>query len=304
MLTKSKPRIEYNDKIRIKITDKCNLSCPFCHCEGTKETEEISLSDKVFTKWIRELNKYYKVVHLTGGEPTLYQNLPNLCKYLKSEGYEVFITSNLLLLNDNLYAALPYISKINVSLHSLNPVYFKDFIKKDANPEDYLKIIKNNILKLKEKINKISINAVVSDDDQQDLDGVLNFCRENKILLKLVPDWRFYKNAKKYILDFLKNNDFEEYETVIKEPGSNIRFRYKDENSYIIEFKDIRPYYLKFWCNGCKMKNKCIESFAFLRLEGNPLRFKICIDKLAISSDQFESNFWPKFKEIMDKAKQ
>lgn len=62
--------------------------------------------------------------------------------------------------------------------------------------------------------------------------------------------------------------------------------------------------YLEFWCNGCKMKNKCIESFAFLRLEGNPLRFKICIDRLAISSAQFENDFWPKFKGIMDKAKQ
>ena len=42
------PVIEFNDKIRIKITEKCNLSCPFCHCEGTKNTEEVSLSDGNF----------------------------------------------------------------------------------------------------------------------------------------------------------------------------------------------------------------------------------------------------------------
>jgi len=80
--------------------------------------------------------------------------------------------------------------------------------------------------------------------------------------------------------------------------------RNRDKNGYAIEFKDIKPYYLKFWCTGCKIKNKCIESFAFLRLEGNPLRFKICIDKLAITVSQFENNFWSQFKKIMDKAKE
>ncbi|PIP33596.1 hypothetical protein COX22_03505 [Candidatus Falkowbacteria bacterium CG23_combo_of_CG06-09_8_20_14_all_49_15] len=47
------------------------------------------------------------------------------------------------------------------------------------------------------------------------------------------------------------------------------------------------------------MKAGCIESFAFLRLEGNPLRFKICIDKPAISSSEFGEKFWPKFKKVI-----
>jgi GTP 3',8-cyclase len=293
--------IVYNDKIRIKITEKCNLSCPFCHCEGTKNTEEVSLSDDNFIGWLKELKKYFGVVHLTGGEPTLYSNLAPLCKFLKSEGYKVFITSNLLLLNGNLLKALPYISKVNISLHSLNPQYFKDFIKNGSNPDDYLKIIKSNILKLKDKVDKISINAVVSNNDQQNLDAVLKFCKNNGILLKLVPDWRYYNKSREYILFFLKTNKFIEVRKILKEPGSNLRVIYKDKDDYEVEFKDIKSYYLPFWCKGCKTKAGCIESFAFLRLEGNPLRFKICIDKPAVSSLEFKKYFWPKFRDLFSK---
>lgn len=225
-----------------------------------------------------------------------------MCKYLTSKGYKVFITSNMVVLNKNLFEALPYISKVNISLHSLNPSYFKNFIKNNANPDDYLNIIKNNILKLKNNVDKISINAVVSNDKQQDLDSVLNFCKKNKILLKLVPDWRFYVASRKYIINFLKSNSFIEDNRIIKDPGSNLRIIYR-KNDYYIEFKDIQPYYLNFWCEGCKMKKKCIETFAFLRLEGNPLRFKICIDKPAMTSTRFEKNFWMKFEELNLEAK-
>ncbi|MFH1233158.1 MAG: radical SAM protein [Patescibacteria group bacterium] len=303
MAKQIKPVVEYNDKIRIKITEKCNLSCPFCHCEGTKNTEEVSLSDESFIMWLKELREHYSVVHLTGGEPTLYSNIEPLCKFLKSEGYKVFLTSNLLLLNENLFTALPYISKINISLHSFNSKYFKNFIKNNGNPEDYLRIIKNNILELKDKVDKISINAVVSNDEEQNLDEVLKFCKDNKILLKLVPDWRFYNQSREYILNFLKENNFVEFKKILKEPGSNLRILHKDKADYEVEFKDIRPYYLSFWCKNCKMKAGCIESFAFLRLEGNPLRFKICIDQPAISSFEFREKFWPKFKKIIVSTK-
>lgn len=110
----------------------------------------------------------------------------------------------------------------------------------------------------------------MSNNEERNLDEVLKFCKDNKILLKLVPDWRFYNQSREYILNFLKENNFVEFKKILKEPGSNLRILYKDKADYEIEFKDIRPCYLSFWCKNCKMKAGCIKSFAFLRLEGNP----------------------------------
>jgi len=298
MKKESEYLIEYNDKIRIKITDKCNMSCPFCHCEGTKKTEVISLSDDKFIKWLKQLKPYFNKIHLTGGEPTLYNNLPALCKFLKKEGYDVFLTTNLLLLNKNLLDSIRYISRINVSFHTLNPEYFRAYIGNEDKASDYLHMIKKNILELKGLIQNISINTVVSNDKNQKLDQILYFCEANKIPLKLVPDWRYFKEAGEYIVNFLKNNKFKEEKRIIKLPGSNLRIIYRRKD-YVVEFKDIRSYYLDFWCKSCHMKNKCIEKFAFLRLEGNPLRFKICINKPALNCEEFEKDFWPYFRKLL-----
>lgn len=290
--------VEYNNKIRIKITDKCNLACPFCHSEGTKKTEEISLGDKNFTNWIRLLKPCFSKIHLTGGEPTLYKNLHLLCKFLKMEGYDVLLTTNALLLNETFLKSLPYISKINVSLHTLNPEYFKLYLKNKNNNGSYLDIIKKNILELRKIIPDISINTVISNDRNQQLDKLLYFCQKNHLPLKLVPDWRCLEDAKKYIVKFLEDNGFEEKLQLVKMPGSNLRIFYHKDN-YVIEFKNIKPYYLDFWCKNCNKEETCIEKFSFLRLEGNPLRFKICIDKPALNSDEFEKHFWPNFKKIL-----
>ncbi|HBI17442.1 MAG: Radical SAM domain protein [Candidatus Moranbacteria bacterium GW2011_GWF2_34_56] len=294
--------VEYNNKIRIKITDKCNLACPFCHSEGTKETEEISLNDKNFINWIRLLRPYFDKIHLTGGEPTLYKKLPLLCKFLKMEGYDVFLTTNLLLLNETFLKSLPYISKINVSLHTLNPEYFKLYVKNKDSSSNYLDIIKKNILELKKITPDISINTVISNDCNQQIDKLLYFCQKNNLPLKLVPDWRCLDDAKKFIVEFLEENGFKEKMRLIKMPGSNLRIFYSRDN-YIVEFKNIKPYYLDFWCEGCKKRDVCIEKFSFLRLEGNPLRFKVCIDKPALKSNEFEKDFWPNFKKILLKYK-
>lgn len=295
---------QYNDKIRIKLTEKCNLSCPFCHSEGTKKTEDVSLSDKNFVNWLKKLRKLYSKVHLTGGEPTLYDNLPALCKRLKSFGYEIFLTTNLLLLNKNLFDSIPYISKINISFHTLNPLYFKSFISNKNKAGDYLKIIEENILKLNSKIKNLSINVntVVSSDSRQGLKKILYFCQKNNILLKLVPDWRYYQKSRKYILYFLKKEGFSEQKRTLKIPGSNLRILFQ-KNGYFVEFKDIKPYFLDFWCNNCKIKNSCIETFAFLRLEGNPLRFKVCIGRPALTCDKFGQDFWPLLKKKINQIK-
>ncbi len=289
--------IEYNDKIRIKITDKCNLSCPFCHYEGTRTSNDIDYKEEKFRYWMKELRTVYSKVHLTGGDPTMYRKLPELCKYLKTLGYEILLTTNLLIMDDNFLKSLPYLSKINISLHSFNSEYFKQFIRAKDQATKCLGIVKSNIIKLKKLGKKISINTVISKESNQNIDEIIAFCEENDILLKLVPDWRFVEYAKMEIKNILKINGYKEFCRTKKIPGSNFRVLYK-KNTYYIEYKNIIPYYLDFWCNSCLNKKNCIESFAYLRLEGNPLKFKICIERPAINDAEFKKNIWPKLKKI------
>lgn len=74
----------------------CNLRCSWCdtkyswsvHDGGTWET----LSPEVVAGRVRELGARHVV--LTGGEPTLQKELPELARLLKAEGYHLTIETN------------------------------------------------------------------------------------------------------------------------------------------------------------------------------------------------------------------
>lgn len=41
-----KIRYVLNDKLRIKVTDKCNMHCSFCHFEGAKGAKDLAINDE------------------------------------------------------------------------------------------------------------------------------------------------------------------------------------------------------------------------------------------------------------------
>jgi len=110
---------------RISITDRCNLSCYYCHKEGQwngKGSEGLSASDLVWTVKTA-LGAGFSKIKLTGGEPTLRPDLPGIVSGMAALEVEDFsmITNGTLLgrlapaLRD---AGLP---RLNVSLNTLNP---------------------------------------------------------------------------------------------------------------------------------------------------------------------------------------
>ena len=81
-------KIEY---LRVIVNSSCNLSCFFCHKEGTdcaKKGTEID-SDLLFNMIELLISKGIKKIKFLGGEPTLCKKLPDLIKQIKN------ITSNL-----------------------------------------------------------------------------------------------------------------------------------------------------------------------------------------------------------------
>ena len=82
-----------NDKFTIRISIKCNFSCPFCHAEGGKSASDI-LVDTELEKALEMLKALYNNVHITGGEPLLYKNLEILINVLEYYGFNMSLTTN------------------------------------------------------------------------------------------------------------------------------------------------------------------------------------------------------------------
>ncbi|HUV84842.1 MAG TPA: radical SAM protein [Methanosarcinales archaeon] len=87
--------IKGNDQIVIKPTTRCNLKCSYCaanfvHGRPSKFTE-VTVDD-----WILMIDKRKpSAVTLSGGEPAVYEELPELINRLVAKGYLITIFSNI-----------------------------------------------------------------------------------------------------------------------------------------------------------------------------------------------------------------
>ena len=80
--------IDYPNKIAATIfTANCNVRCPFCHNKDLIKNHEkfTSISEDEIIDFLKERSKYIEGVVITGGEPTLYLDLPDFLERIKKE---------------------------------------------------------------------------------------------------------------------------------------------------------------------------------------------------------------------------
>ncbi len=74
--------------LAIVLTYKCNLNCSVCFANAN----EVAVRD--FEMEDLEKTKDYKLVFLTGGEPTVLENLPQIIETMKANGQKPVVLSN------------------------------------------------------------------------------------------------------------------------------------------------------------------------------------------------------------------
>jgi len=135
MLTDTFGRLHNN--LRISVTDRCNLRCTYCM------PEEVTFMDRAELLTFEEMTHFVEVaaplgidkVRLTGGEPLLRRELPELVRMLSRVPgiVDLGLTTNGLLLSaqaEALYAA--GLRRINISLDTLDPQRFREVARRDG----------------------------------------------------------------------------------------------------------------------------------------------------------------------------
>jgi cyclic pyranopterin phosphate synthase len=178
-------RIEY---VRLSVADKCNLRCFYCLPESFRGFEQPAhwLS---FTEIERVISTFAELgvarVRITGGEPLVRKNLPELAKRLKAlPGLEdLSLSTNAVLMNryaEQLHDA--GITRINVSLDSLRDDRFRKITGGDLQP-----VIEGLMAAKQAGFSPVKINMVVmrgiNDDEFEDM---VEFCLEHDFTLRLI----------------------------------------------------------------------------------------------------------------------
>ncbi len=177
------------DYLRLSVTDRCDLRCSYCMPEGFKGYEEPGhwLS---FDEIERLLGVFARVglrrVRLTGGEPLLRKNLPDLARRLAAlPGIDDLSLST----NGTQLAkfAAPLrqagVTRLNVSLDSLERERFQSICRRDALPQviDGLEVARS------EGFRSIKINMVaLAGTTDAEIDAMVAYCMERRFVLRLI----------------------------------------------------------------------------------------------------------------------
>lgn len=179
-------KIEY---VRLSVTDRCDLRCFYCLPKGYKEFEEPS-------DWLtfNEIERVIKVfseqgvsrIRVTGGEPLVRKDLPQLAQRLSNiPGInDLSLSTNAVQLKRYAKALkAANVSRLNVSLDSLDPQRFRDI----TNGGKLEKVIDGLMSAKQAGFNPIKINAVlmkgINDDEAE---ALVEFCIEHGFTLRFI----------------------------------------------------------------------------------------------------------------------
>lgn len=199
-------RVEY---VRLSVTDKCNMRCFYCIPKGFKNFEEPE-------NWLSfdEVERLMRIfadlgvrrVRLTGGEPLVRKNLPELAARLSViPGIEdLSLSTNASLLSEHAVALKEAgISRINVSLDSLQHERFNEITG------GRLQTVLDGLQAAKSAgLNPVKINVVAMkglNDDE--FESIVDYCLENDFTLRFIetmPIGSTGKDAIDYYYDLQK----------------------------------------------------------------------------------------------------
>lgn len=179
-------RIEY---LRLSVTDRCNLRCTYCMPERSAGGEDPAnwLSFDEIERVVRVFVRLgIEKVRLTGGEPLLRKNLAALAARLaKLPGITdlSLSTNGTELVRQAKALRAAGVTRLNVSLDSLDPTRFAEITKRDA-----LDMVLLGLVRAREEgFGPIKINMVViAGVTNADIDDMVAFCIEQRFILRLI----------------------------------------------------------------------------------------------------------------------
>jgi cyclic pyranopterin phosphate synthase len=174
------------NKLRILVTNQCNYRCPFCHNEGQGKSARTQMMDFAkFQTFVDYLNgQEISELHFSGGEPFLNKDIVRMIQYVNDNtSWGIGCATNLSRITETQISELARTRiKFNIQFPYANSLLFNT----STGNGDFAHIIRQ--LKLVRLANiPVGLNAVVQNENIQNIEELLLFAIENKVALKLLP---------------------------------------------------------------------------------------------------------------------
>lgn len=160
----------------LHLTTSCNMKCKFCGA-WEQDLDSRTLDTPEAYAALIEGKKYgYKLVTLTGGEPTLHPHIGSIVEYASQLGYWVCITTNGLNITDEFIKIVKKSRcQLRISLHTLNREFHKQITGFDS-----LEVVTNNIEKLKANSVFYGLGMTVYEENIEEIANLAEFAWKQK----------------------------------------------------------------------------------------------------------------------------
>lgn len=173
--------------LRISLTRKCNFACTYCVSGKDLQQKEVQppLGANALTDLVRDIRKQTELseVRLTGGEPLLYNELPELIKKLSAMQLPVKMTTNAFLLKGRAKALKEAgLDSVNISLDAVDADLFRVLTRRNS-----LGAVIEGIDEALSEGMEVKLNAVImKGKNEGQVLPLLDFAASRKISLRFL----------------------------------------------------------------------------------------------------------------------
>ncbi|TNE52848.1 MAG: GTP 3',8-cyclase MoaA [Bacteroidetes bacterium] len=184
-----------HDYLRLSLTDACNLRCRYC-----MPHEEVSVTPKAHLMQVDEIAHLarlfvdlgVKKIRLTGGEPLVRKDFPEILKVLSLLPVELSLSTNAILIDRHVEQLKQVgLKHINISLDSLDSEQFRQMTLRN----DFQKVSENLQLLLNEDF-RVKINVVVMRGvNENSLSEFVEYTRHHDLDVRFIEFMPFEQNG-------------------------------------------------------------------------------------------------------------
>jgi len=243
--------------LRISLIEKCNLRCTYCMpANGVllSPKKDIMTTDEIYAIAKTFVNNGVDKIRLTGGEPLLRKDFPEIIAKLSSLKTEISITTNGILIDKHIEVLKQFkVQKINLSLDTLVASKFQTITLRNQFEKviDNLHLLLNNDFKI--KVNVVLIKGF-NDNEIVDFIKLTEFLPLSIRFIEFMPfagnEWDKSKMVSQNEILNRVQNHFSESEIEKLEDNKNFTAREFKLKNYLGSFGIISSITNPF-CDGC-----------------------------------------------------
>jgi len=215
-------------RLRMSLTQKCNLACVFCSKEGLGKREQ-TMDSEDYKFVIRSVRKYFDEIDFTGGEPTLSNYLVDLIKEAKDNNYFTWMDTNGIKLGKDIEYCKRLkeagLDRITISVLATDQQIYNDLTGANGKLFYFNQQGLKNAVKLFGK--NVDINTVFTKKNSQDMINIL------KLAEKLSVDLRVLELVGKYDKTNNLYVPISEFKQIMNLNGGTINKKTCDEEYFV-----------------------------------------------------------------------